>query len=76
MPREKQYRDELAIKKVGQNIRDIRTKKGLSQEKLAYLCGMELSQINRIELGKINTSVSYIFLIAEKLGVQPSELIK
>jgi len=36
---------------------------------------MELSQINRIELGKVNTSVSVLFRIAEVLKIKPSKLL-
>ncbi len=75
MERQRAYKDENAILKVGAKIREIRIERGLSQQKLADLCNVELSQINRIELGKVNTSVSHIFLIAEKLGVSPTELI-
>lgn len=75
MAREKQYRNEEAIKRVGQKIRELRIERGLSQEELANLCDLELSQINRIELGKINTSISHLFLIAEKLKVFPEDLI-
>lgn len=75
MQRQKQYRDEAVIKKLGERIREIRLSKKMSQEELANLCNLELSQINRIELGKINTSVSHVFLIAKVLKVSPQELI-
>lgn len=47
----------------------------MSQEDLAYECGLEYSQINRIELGKINTSISHLFLIAKALKISPKELL-
>jgi len=75
VPRQKQYRDDEIVLKIGQNIRAIRLQRGLSQEQLANLCDIELSQINRIELGKINTSVSHLFLIAATLQVTPAELV-
>ena len=75
MERQQQYRDDNVIKALGEQIRNARQLKGLSQQELANLCNLELSQINRIELGKINTSVSHLFLIAEKLKVPPQELI-
>jgi transcriptional regulator with XRE-family HTH domain len=75
VPREKQYRHNEIIKKLGQTIRELRIQKGLSQEQFAYLCELELSQINRIELGKINTSVSHLFLLAQKLNVKPADLV-
>jgi len=73
--RQKQYRNDKVIKALGERIRDARQKKNWSQQEFADLCDLELSQINRIELGKINTSVSHLFLIAEKLGITPQELI-
>ncbi len=63
------------MKKFGNRVRATREAKGLSQPELANECDWEYSQINRIELGKINTSISHLFLLAEKLGVKPSELI-
>ena len=44
--------------------------------KFAHKCGLELSTINRIELGKVNPSGSLLFLIASKLEVAPEELIR
>jgi len=63
------------MKKFGLRVRKLREAKGLSQPELAYECEWEYSQINRIELGKINTSISHLFLLAEKLEVDPTELI-
>lgn len=69
------YRDKVVIKKLGEKIRKIRLNKKISQEDLAYSCELEYSQINRIELGKVNTSISHLFLIAKALKVDPKELI-
>ena len=69
------YRDKVVIKKLGDKIRKTRLSKKISQENLAFSCGLEYSQINRIELGKVNTSVSHLFLIAKALKVDPKELI-
>ena len=71
----KYYRDNAALKEFGEKIRSIRLSKKVSQEDLAYECGLEYSQINRIELGKINTSVSHLFLIAKALKVAPKDLL-
>ena len=61
--------------KFGLRVRAIREAKGLSQPELANECDWEYSQINRIELGKINTSISHLFHLAEKLGVKPTDLV-
>ena len=68
------YQDEETIKLFGKKVREIRQSKGVSQEKLALACGLEYSQINRIELGKVNTSISHVTLLAKHLGIAPSEL--
>ncbi len=68
-------RNERALIGVGLQIRKLRERAGFSQQEFAYKCNMELSQINRIELGKVNTSVSVLFKLAETLGVKPSKLL-
>jgi transcriptional regulator with XRE-family HTH domain len=61
------------IAALGLRVRELRMCKGLSQEDLANACGFEISQISRIELGKINTSVSHITYICEALDIPVSE---
>ncbi len=68
-------RDEKALKAVGLQIRKLRIRAGYSQQEFADLCEVELSQINRIELGKVNTSISVLFRIAEVLKLKPTKLL-
>ena len=63
-------------KLLGSKIKECRIQKNLSQEKLANLCDIETSQISRIERGIISTSVSNIFLIAEKLKIKAKDLFE
>ena len=69
-------RDTELLKKIGGRIREYRQLLGLSQTELANLCDVELSTINRIELGKASPNISMLFVIAEQLQVQPEDLIK
>lgn len=70
------YRDDDFLKKIGNKIRDLRTSKGMTQMDLAFKCNdKDYSQINRVELGKVNFSVSYLSLIAEALEVTPKKLL-
>lgn len=69
-------RNDKALKAVGAQVRKLREKAGYSQQEFAYKCDMDLSQINRVELGKVNTSLSVIFKIAEVLEVKPSKLLE
>lgn len=76
MQKKRYYRDDDFLLKVGQRIRDIRLSKGLTQTDLAFKCNdKDYSQINRVELGKVNFSVSYLSLIAAALEVEPKDLI-
>lgn len=70
------YRDDIFLKKVGEKVRQLRLEKGLTQMDLAFACNdKDYSQINRIELGKVNFSVSYLSLIAKVLEVTPQDLM-
>jgi transcriptional regulator with XRE-family HTH domain len=74
--RKKYQRDDLFLRNIGLRIRQLRIEKGMSQENLAFECEYaDFSQINRIELGKVNFSISYLKLIAEKLDVPVKELL-
>ena len=72
----KYKRNDKGIKAFGLHLKKIRREKKVTQEKLAYDTGLELSQIGRIERGVINTSISNVFEIAEALGIEPVELWK
>ncbi len=74
--RKKYQRDDLFLRSIGLRIRQLRIQKGMSQENLAFECEYaDFSQINRIELGKVNFSISYLKLIAEKLDVPVTALL-
>ena len=69
------YKDEDVLRQVGAKIREIRMLKQISMETLANECDLDYSQVNRMELGKVNFSISYLYLIAEALNVDPAELL-
>ena len=54
---------EEVSKKVGSKIRELRLSKGLTIERVAFDSGMEYTQLSRIELGKINTSIYQVYKI-------------
>ena len=62
------------ILKFGVKLRLIRKSKGLSMEKLSALSSFEYSQISRIELGQINTSLDTVFKLAKALNIEAKEL--
>jgi len=70
------FRDDKFLLQIGEKVRLIRLEKGLTQMELAFKCNdKDYSQINRVELGKVNFSVSYLSLIAEALDVTPKDLL-
>jgi transcriptional regulator with XRE-family HTH domain len=67
---------EEVTKLVGQKIREIRLKKRLTIEQAAHNAGLEYTQLSRIELGKINTSIYQAFLISQSLDIKISDIFK
>ncbi|HEY0055197.1 MAG TPA: helix-turn-helix transcriptional regulator [Pedobacter sp.] len=66
---------EEKIKLFGKTVRRFRNEKGWTMKRLAEIAEIELSQIHRIETGKINPKLSTIFILSEALDVKPSELL-
>jgi len=60
---------------VGDRIRAARRIRGLSQERLAELAGMDRQAINRIEQGHQSPILDNLIRIADALGVPLSELV-
>jgi transcriptional regulator with XRE-family HTH domain len=60
----------------GKRMRSLREAKGLSQEKLAELAGLDRTYISSVERGKRNISLVNIELIAKSLGVKPAKLLE
>ena len=68
--------DENQIKKdFGTRVRALRKQRGLAQETLALVCGLDRTYIGSVERGERNISLINIFRVASALGVSPRELI-
>lgn len=62
--------------KIGKRLRDLRTKKKLSQEKFSFICELDRTYIASIEQGKRNVSIANIEKIAIALDMSVSEFFK
>ena len=62
--------------KIGNRIRELRSRTGLSQEKFAQKIGMDRTYFASVELGKCNISIANIEKIANGLDVSLSEFFK
>ena len=69
------YINKPALLLVGSKIREVRTLKGISIETLANTSAMDYSQLARMETGQVNFTISYLFRVAEALGVTPKDLL-
>lgn len=69
------YINKSALLLVGAKIREARLKKEITIEYLANSSGMDYSQLARMETGQVNFTISYLFRVAEALGVTPKELL-
>lgn len=60
----------------GRNVRLLRVKLGLSQEKLALACGLDRTYVGSVERGERNISLINIGKLAEALRITPSDLLR
>ncbi len=74
-PKRIYYKNKDALKEIGAKIREIRIVNQISIERLAIECETDATQIGRMELGKVNFSISYLYRIAQALEVHPRELL-
>ena len=58
----------------GMRVRELRKRKGLSQEALAFACELDRTYIGSVERGERNISLINIYLVAEALGVRVKDL--
>ena len=71
MPRKKKLKP---LSQFGKNLKKIRTKAGLSQEKLAILVGIHRTTIGELERGEQNPSLINLIKIADALKVELTDL--
>lgn len=69
-------RDEELLMSFGQRVRKLRTDRGLSQSELDALSDVDRVQIERIENGKVNTTISTANQLAKAFDMSISELMK
>jgi transcriptional regulator with XRE-family HTH domain len=59
---------------LGSRIRELRLKKGFSQESFADHCGLHRTYMGGIERGERNLTVQTVLTVAKGLGLTMSEL--
>lgn len=66
----------MITKALGERIKELRNKTGISQEKFALSIGMDRTYFASVEAGRRNISICNIKKIADGLDVSLSELFK
>ena len=69
-------RSRSLLRSLGEEIRERRTQKKLSQEALAGLAGIHTNVVGRLERGSYNPTVLILAALALKLGVSLQELFR
>jgi len=59
----------------GEKVKEARLKINLSQEKLAFEIGMDLTSVNEIERGHRNPKLNTVFKLSKALKVPSSQLL-
>jgi len=67
-------KNDEVIKAFGRRLRDLRISNGLSQEHLANMAEIPLSQVGRIERGEVNPTLSTINVLAKALKIDLKEI--
>jgi transcriptional regulator with XRE-family HTH domain len=67
--------DKKALKKFGENLRQLRKAKGLSLREMSYACSIDNSKIAKIEKGMINITLTTLLQLAVALEATPSTLL-
>jgi transcriptional regulator with XRE-family HTH domain len=68
-------RDQDLLIEFGNKLKALRLAKGLTLEALAYASEIEISQVHRVEKGKINPTYTTLNALANGLGISLAELL-
>jgi transcriptional regulator with XRE-family HTH domain len=59
----------------GRVVRELREEQGLSQEELGNRTGLHRNHVGQVERGELAPTLTSVEVLADALGVPPSELI-
>lgn len=68
-------RDKSTLDNFGARLKELRLKKGMTLEQLAFEADIELSQVHRVEKGKINPTLTTLMALAKGLDITLAELM-
>lgn len=71
----RQHRNDAVAREVGEHLRGVRIRLGLTQEELASSSGHTRAGISQIEVGAITPSVTTLYLLAHAMGLRVRDLL-
>ncbi len=60
----------------GDVIRELRRKRGLSQEALSFACGRHRTYVSLLERGHNSPSLQTLWMLAAALEIEPAKLVQ
>lgn len=67
---------QLFLKQLGENLKRVRTNKGLTQEFLAEMNNIDYKYYQRIEAGAVNITIKTLYKISQSLDIDPKILLE
>ncbi len=64
------------LESIAANVRRLRTRRGLTQEKLAEVSDLDLRLVQRVERARTNMKIAALVALARALGVRPAEFLR
>jgi transcriptional regulator with XRE-family HTH domain len=74
MPVAKMAHAENVQRSLGRRIRELRSKRGWTQEQFAGICGIHRTYLGHVERGEKNVSLSTVLRVANALGIRVTAL--
>jgi len=68
--------ESVRLRAFGQNVREARNGRGLTQERLGLEAGLHPTEVNRLEMGRRNPGVLTVVKLADGLGVPAADLLR
>lgn len=66
---------EIELKRIGQEIKEIRLEKKLTQSIVASYADVDIRTVQLIEKGELNMSLKVLYSISNALDIHPCELL-
>ena len=66
----------LFLKQLGEHVRNVRLKKNITQFDLASSINKDRQSLQRLESGKINPSIYFLYELSEGLEIPIEQLVK